>query len=97
MLNIKAKLKFSDTTELTCHYKNELHIFANSSSKAYRCASYFRVVENKKSYSFICRLVPFKEKPLSIPKLELQAPVTATRIKKKLLLETNLNVERNYF
>ena len=43
------------------------------------------------------RLAPLKEKRLSIPKLELQAAVTATRIKTKLLEETNFDVEKIYF
>ena len=81
--------------------KPELHIFADSSSKAYGCAAYFRIVENNKAkVSFVIgksRLTPFKEKRLSIPKLELQAAVTATRIKTKLLEETNFDVKRIYF
>ena len=79
----------------------ELHIFADSSSKAYGCAAYFRVVENNKAkVSFAIgkgRLAPLKEKRLSILKLELQATVTATRIKTKVLEETNIDVERIYF
>ena len=34
---------------------------------------------------------------MSIPKLELQAAVTVTRIKTKLLEETNFDIERIYF
>ena len=81
--------------------KPELHIFADSLSKAYDCAAYFRVVENNKGkVSFVIgksRLGPLKEKRLSIAKLELQAAVTAARIKTKLLEETNFDVERIYF
>ena len=81
--------------------KPELHIFAYSSSKVYGCAVYFRVVENNKAkVSFVIgkiRLAPLKEKLLSIPKLELHAAVTATRIKTMLLEETNFDVKRIYF
>ena len=81
--------------------KPDLHIFADSSLKAYGCAAYFRVVENNNTkVSFVIgksRLAPLKEKRLSIPKLELQAAVTATRIKTKLLVEANFNVERIHF
>ena len=81
--------------------KPELHIFAGSSSKAYSCAAYFTVVENTKAkVSFVTgksRLARLKEKCLSISKLELQAAVTANRIKKMLLEETNFDVERIYF
>ena len=81
--------------------KPELHIFAGSSSKAYSCAAYFTVVKNTKAkVSFVTgksRLARLKEKCLSISKLELQAAVTANRIKKMLLEETNFDVERIYF
>ena len=81
--------------------KPNLHIFADTLSNAYGCAAYFRVVENNKAkVSFVIgksRLAPLKEKRLSIPKLELQATVTATRTKTKLLEETNFDVERIYF
>ena len=44
--------------------KSELHNFADSSSKAYGCAAYFRAVENNKGkVSFVIgksRLVPLK-------------------------------------
>ena len=87
------KLKFPHTTELTCQLKNLSYTFGG--------AAYFRVVEkNKAKVSFFIgksRLAPLKEKRLSISKLELQAAVTATRIKTKLLEETNFDVEKIYF
>ena len=53
--------------------KPELHIFADSSSKPYGCAAYFRVVKNNKvKVSFVIgksRLAPLKEKCLSSPKV----------------------------
>ena len=65
--------------------KLELHIFADSLLKAYSCATYFRVVKNNKAkVSFVIgksQLAPLKKKRLSVPKLELQAAVNATRIK----------------
>ena len=73
--------------------KPELQIFADSSSKACCCAIFFRVAENNKAkVSFVIgksRLAPLIEKQLSILKLELQAAVAATRLKTKLLEETN--------
>ena len=79
------KLSFPDTTELTCQFKKlELHIFAELIIKGLGCAAYFIVVKNNKAkVSFVIgkkRLAPLKEKRLSIPKLELQAAVTTTRI-----------------
>ena len=41
-----------------------------------------------------CRLVPLNEKTLSVLKLELQAAVTAVRIKNKLIENAKLNVNR---
>ena len=70
-------------------------------SNAYNCTAYFRVIENNKpKVSFVIgkiRLAPLKENRLSIPKLELQAAVTATIIKTKLLEENNFDEERIYF
>ena len=102
-----SSVKYFSEIEVPSYYginmsikKPELHIFADSSSKAYGCAAYFRVVENNKAkVSFVIgksRLAPLKEKRLSIPKLELLAAVTATRIKTKLE-ETNFDVKRIYF
>ena len=79
----------------------ELHIFADSSSKAYGCAAYLRLVKDDQvQVSFVIgksRLAPLKEKRLSIPKLELQTATIAVRIKVKLLSETNFNVKNIYF
>ena len=79
----------------------ELHIFADSSSKAYGCAAYLRLVKDDQvQVLFVIgksRLAPLKEKRLSIPKLELQAATIAVRIKVKLLSETNFNVKKIYF
>ena len=63
----------------------ELHIFADSSSKAYDAVSYLRVISsNSISCAFITgklRLAPIKENMLTIPKLELQAALIASRMK----------------
>ena len=79
----------------------ELHIFADSSSKAYGCAAYLRLVKDDQvQVSFVIgksRLAPLKEKRLSIPKLELQAATIAVRIKVKLLSETNFKVKKFIF
>ena len=51
----------------------ELHIFADSLSKAYGCAAYLKLVKDDQvQVSFVIgksRLAPLKEKRLSIPKL----------------------------
>ena len=43
------------------------------------------------------RLAPLNEKSLTIPKLELQAAVIASRLKVKILEEIDLNIHRIYF
>ena len=79
----------------------ELHIFADSLSKAYGCAAYLRLVKDDQvQISFVIgksRLAPPKEKRLSISKLELQAATIPVRIKVKLLSETIFNVKNIYF
>ena len=102
MLNIWAKLKFPDTTELTCQLKKpELHISLTHFQKDYGYAAYFRVLENNKAKVWFVigksRLAPLIKKRLSIRKLELQATVPAARIKIRLFEETNFNVKRIYF
>ena len=96
--NVKSgSLKLPSNIKRISNIKRGLLIFADSSSKAYGCAAYFRFVKkNKAKVSFVIgksRLAPYKEIRLSISKLELQAAVTATRIKTKLLEQNNFDVK----
>ena len=80
----------------------ELHLVSDSSSDAFGCVVYFRNTTDKNlvNVSFLIRksrLAPLNEKTLSIPKLELQAAVTAACIKNKLIEEAELNVNRVFF
>ena len=54
--------------------KSELHIFADSLSKAFGCAAYFRVAENNNANVLFVigkgQLAQLKEKRLTILKLE---------------------------
>ena len=81
--------------------ENEIHIFADASSLAYGAAAYFRILSSPNiKVSFIMgksRLAPLNEKSLTIPKLELQAAVIASRLKVKILEEIDLNIHRIYF
>ena len=75
------------------------HFFSDSSSHAIGCVVYFRNIadESLVTVSFVigkCRLVPLNEKTLSFLKLELEAAVTAVRIKNKLIENAKLNVNR---
>ena len=80
----------------------ELLLFSDSSSHAFGCVVYFRNItdENLVNVSFVTgksRLASLNEKTLSIPKLELQAAVTAVRIKNKLREGAELNGNRIFF
>ena len=78
----------------------ELHIFCDASSIAYGAVAYFRAIENETNRiktAFIfgkSRIAPLKEKSLTIPKLELQATVTAIRLKNTILEDTNFEVKK---
>ena len=65
--------------------KIELHIFADASKVAYGVVAYVRFFQDTDAKcSFIMsksRLAPAKEKSISIPRLELQAAVIASRMK----------------
>ena len=68
-----------------------LCVFADSSRKAFRACAYIRwQIENGKFESkFIaakCRVAPLKE--LTIPRLELQSAVLASRLAKSILEES---------
>ena len=69
----------------------ELQVFPDASSCTYGDVAYLRFQSNSElKCSFVIgksRIAPIKENSLSIPKLELQAAVTASRIKVKIMEE----------
>ncbi|XP_058445979.1 uncharacterized protein LOC131427079 [Malaya genurostris] len=91
-----------------CYFKNhhpenlknlELHIFVDASVKAYSAVSYFRIVEQE---LVRCALVACKTKvaplqPLSIPRLELQAAVIGSRLRKTITKGHSLKIWRVVF
>ncbi|XP_062702756.1 uncharacterized protein LOC134285626 [Aedes albopictus] len=74
----------------------ELHIFVDASESAYAACAYFRVVD----YGVVrCCLVTAKTKvsplkPLSIPRLELQAAVMGARLMKSVISNHTLKIHR---
>ena len=61
----------------------ELHVFVDASKIAYDVACYIRFkVNNRRKCSFIMsKLAPVNKKSKSIPQLELQAALIASRLK----------------
>lgn len=78
----------------------ELHHFADSSSKAYGCCSYVRCTSKtgRVHVQLICskcRVAPIKQ--VTIPRLELQAAVTAVKVDSMLKRELNIQFDKTYF
>ncbi|XP_055613361.1 uncharacterized protein LOC129759847 [Uranotaenia lowii] len=79
------------------YQQTELHIFVDASEEAYAAAGYFRLPNS--SGGFECCLVAAKTKvaPLkhwSIPRLELQAAVLGTRLKKCIMEGHTISAKR---
>ena len=76
----------------------ELHIFSDASSIAYGAVSYLRISRPDVIYcSFILgksRLAPVRNKTMTIPRLELQAAVLASRLKTTILSKPKLKVDQ---
>ena len=77
-----------------------MHIFNASSQLAYGTCAYFRIIQgNDIKISFIIgksRLAPLNSKILTIQKLELQAAVIASRMKCKIVDESQITVNDIY-
>ena len=76
----------------------QLHVFCDASEIAYRGVAYLQTVTHGRvNVSFIIsktRLAPIKT--LTIPCLELQVAVVATRLKSKILEEIDFDVEETH-
>ncbi|XP_062708163.1 uncharacterized protein LOC134288186 [Aedes albopictus] len=83
------------------HYQHvQLHIFVDASEDAYAAVAYFRVVDLQGRAR--CSLVAAKTKvapikPISIPRLELQAAVLGVRLMKWVVEGHSIRIERKVF
>ena len=100
----KSTLKKLESVKISRWYHTspndtiELHIFSDASSIAYRTVSYLRISRPNAIYCrFILgksRLAPVRNKTMTIPRLELQAAVLASRLKTTILSELKLKVNQ---
>ncbi|XP_055542701.1 uncharacterized protein LOC129728292 [Wyeomyia smithii] len=77
----------------------QLHVFVDASESAFTCVVYFRMIDRGQPR---CALVASKAKvaplkPLSIPRLELQAVVIGSRIAKSVTEYHSLPVYRRFY
>ena len=78
----------------------ELHVFADASKIAYGVACYIRFkIKNRPKCSFIMsksKLAPVNKKSKSIPQLELQAALIASRLKQKIIKEFKIPIKETF-
>lgn len=77
----------------------ELHIYSDASNSAYGAVAYLKSISSNKSVFLMSksRLAPIKEKTLTTPRLELQAAVTAVRLKDTIVEIFNIQFVRVMF
>ena len=79
----------------------ELHIYCDASQIAYGAVAYLRCLEenaNQYSVSFVLskfKLTSMKDRTLTIPKLESQTAMLATRLKVSVLEQLKFRVNKN--
>ncbi|XP_062706264.1 uncharacterized protein LOC134287709 [Aedes albopictus] len=76
----------------------ELHMFVDASLSAMACAAFFRVIDRGQTR---CALVASKAKvaplkPLSVPRLELQAAVMGSRLMKTIADSHSIKIQRRF-
>ncbi|XP_017888626.1 uncharacterized protein LOC108630075 [Ceratina calcarata] len=78
----------------------ELHVFCDASTKAYAAVAYWRFILNNDSFHVAIimaksRVAPLK--PSTIPRLELQAALVATRLARTIEKEHDFKIKRRVF
>ncbi|XP_065084406.1 uncharacterized protein LOC135706688 [Ochlerotatus camptorhynchus] len=103
--NVEVLKELDQVTIPRCYFPNyspnsldtlELHVFVDASEEAYACVAYFRIIDRGQVR---CALVSAKSKvaplkPLSIPRLELQAAVIGSRLVKSIEENHTLPIRR---
>ncbi|XP_062541148.1 uncharacterized protein LOC134209180 [Armigeres subalbatus] len=82
------------------YYRVQLHIFVDASEEAYAAVAYFRIVNQRKHVD--CSLVAAKTKvapikPISVPRLELQAAVLGVRLMQMVADGHSIQIDRRVF
>jgi hypothetical protein len=72
-----------------------LHLFGDASERACCTVAYFTHPHGRSFIASRCRVAPLK--PLSIPRLELQAALMAARLAASIKKETNMSISRTVF
>ena len=97
--NVKIRRCFK-SLELSGQLTYELHHFADASTVAYGAVSYLRIVDE--NFVVRCSFVMGKShlaptRPITVPRLELLAAVTALRLDKAIKRELSLPFSKTYF
>ncbi|XP_058446466.1 uncharacterized protein LOC131427358 [Malaya genurostris] len=77
----------------------QLHVFVDASESAYCCVAYFRIVEYGKPRLALvaskAKVAPLK--PVSVPRMELQAAVLGVRLAKTIGKSHSLRITQRFF
>ncbi|XP_044761992.1 uncharacterized protein LOC123319195 [Coccinella septempunctata] len=86
------------STSISKAERVELHIFCDASKRAYASVAYLRMIaQTSIDVSLIfarARVAP--NKPISIPRLELQAALMGSRLKKMLIKTLEIKIDKTY-
>ena len=97
MRNLEVQRPYSLT--MRTRTKMELHVLCDASEQAFACVAYLRITGNERtSLAFVMgksRVAPLK--PMSIPRLELQAAVMGARMAKCITDGHNVNIHAIHF
>lgn len=96
--NIRVPRCYLQHMSSSAYNSAELHIFVDASEDAYAAIAYIRLLERN---VFLCSIVAAKSKvaplkPLSIPRLELQAALLGSRLAKSIVENQSIHFKRTF-